>query len=273
MLRNFTGELISEGKTKRLYEIVNKDGLSSYIREKVSINEANKITSVINNMDVVLVEFKDDVTAGNGAKKDNFNGKGKLCNLISYKLTKSLTTMPSCIYAEDNWAIHVFFKKKDILPLEVVFRFRAAGSFCKRYGVKKYKLLTNHNSGNVEPLIEFFVKDDELGDPLIDIIAASRIYNIDVNELLKVHDVAINTANQLYAIFASRGLELIDGKFEIGMLNTEDGVKYVIIDEISPDTLRIVKETNDGYVSLDKDVFRETGEDITSKYEYIYKLL
>jgi len=203
-----------------------------------------------------IIEYKDDATAGNGAKKGTIEGKGVINNkmtVILYKMLmdKGIPTHYISTLSDREQLV----KAVKIFPLEVIVRNTAAGSFSKRLGVKEGSTLN-------EPIFEFCYKNDEYGDPLINDchvralglatqaeIDTIRKYTLEINEILK-------------AFFKERGINLIDFKVEFG--KTADG-EIVLADEISPDTCRFWdSETNE---KLDKDRFRRDLGNIEEAYQ------
>ena len=222
-------KLINEGKVKRVFQ------------DPESSNR-------------VIIEFTDNVTAGDGEKKEEFPGKGNIvCEMSSYLFSflekKGIDT--HCVKkVADN---QLMCKKVDIFPVEVVCRNIAAGSFCKRYGTKKGTELT-------KPLVEFFVKDDKLHDPLITDGAIIRLGLAKRDDLEFIRSVTLSVNYYLQELLKQRELILVDFKLEFG--RTEKG-SIVVADEISPDTMRIWGAKSN---SLDKDVFREDKGDLISTY-------
>lgn len=212
--------------------------------------------------DILRIEYKDEVTAGNGAKKDEMLGKGRLNNLITSKIFGILKQkgVPSH-FIEQISETEQLVKAVEIFPLEVVVRNVAAGSICKRLGFEKGHTFE-------EPLLELFYKKDELNDPLItdDHVALLNIATLDElstikNEALKVNAVLSEVMNEMNLI-------LVDYKIEFGI--TKDG-QILLADEISPDTCRIWdKETQENF---DKDVYREDTGSLIDTYETFYKKL
>ncbi len=208
---------------------------------------SGKVKSLYRNGDdTVIVEFRDDITAGNGKKHDVMEGKGKLLNSINeifFNLLSSKGIPTHYLRKISNTAF--LAKKLEIIPLEVVVRNYTAGSFCKRYGVKKSK--------KIGPIVEFFLKNDELSDPLIcdDVVKALRIASEE--EIEKMRTMALKVNNVLTVFLKERSIILADFKIEIGRI---DG-KLVLGDEITPDTCRFWDENTMN--SLDKDVYRNSN--------------
>lgn len=211
---------------------------------------------------VLWVEYKDSATAFNGGKKATIAGKGRLNNEISSLLFLKLREAGIANhFIEKLSPTEQLVQQVTIIPLEVVVRNVVAGSLAKRIGLAEGTPLET-------PLVEFYYKNDDLGDPLLleDHIAILKLASrgeIDQlkREALKVNDV-------LGAHFAERNIRLIDFKLEFG--RTADGA-IVLADEISPDTCRLWDaDTNE---KLDKDVFRRDLGSLTEAYEVILQRL
>ncbi len=207
--------------------------------------------------DKVLIEFRDDITAGNGAKKDVKKGKGYLNALISSELFKILeesgVKTHFIKYIEPN---KILAKKVEIIPIEVIVRNIAAGSLCKRYPFKEGQELK-------EPIVQFDYKNDEYGDPMINEDIAVNLDLATREELKEMREIALKVNDILKKYFDKKGIILVDFKIEIG--RCKDGL--VVADEISPDTMRLWdKETRD---ILDKDVFRKDLGDVIAKYKIV----
>ncbi|MHA1909186.1 MAG: phosphoribosylaminoimidazolesuccinocarboxamide synthase [Candidatus Thorarchaeota archaeon] len=209
----------------------------------------------------VVIDFTDDVTAGNGKKKETIKGKGKLaCDLseffFKYLGKKGIDT--HLIKRIDDTQMRC--KKVEILPLEVVCRNIAAGSFCKRYGIKKGTELSS-------PLIEFFLKEDKLHDPLISEDAALRLKLADETQIAFMKSVALSVNHYLTELFGQVELTLIDFKLEFGKTS---GGTLLLADEISGDTIRVWNSKGQSY---DKDLFRKGKGDITTAYAFLLEKL
>ena len=194
---------------------------------------------------LLIVEYKDDATAFNGLKKGTITGKGvinnKMSNMLMQMLEKSGTPTHFVRELSDRQTL---VKKVSIIPLEVIIRNVAAGSFSKRYGVKEGLKFDS-------PTIEFSYKNDELGDPLINAYhaIALRLATKEERDTIKKYAFVVN--EKLKEFWAECGINLIDFKLEFG--KTGDGT-IVLADEISPDTCRLW-DSNTGE-KLDKDRFR-----------------
>ncbi|WML24069.1 phosphoribosylaminoimidazolesuccinocarboxamide synthase [Neobacillus sp. OS1-33] len=207
---------------------------------------------------IVLVEYKDSATAYNGQKKADITGKGRLNNEITSLLFLKLKEQGiESHFIERISETEQLVKKVSIIPLEVVVRNVAAGSFSKRLGVEEGSDLT-------KPIVEFYLKNDELGDPLltIDHILELKVATTQEATILREKALQINTV--LSSFFNDLGIRLIDFKLEFG--KDADG-NILLADEISPDTCRLWdSETNE---KLDKDVFRRDLGSLTDAYENI----
>ena len=211
--------------------------------------------------DVLWVEYMNQATAGNGAKKAQIQGKGELNNRITTLIFKLLAKrgIPSHFIKQisDNEQL---VRKMTMFPLEIIMRNVAAGSFSKRYGIKEGSALK-------QPILEFCYKSDELGDPFIndDDLLALGLADREQLEVISAKTREINRA--LIDIFKSIDVNLIDFKIEMGM--TSDGT-ILLADEITPDTCRLWNATADGSIEhLDKDLFRRDLGNIIPAYEDI----
>jgi phosphoribosylaminoimidazole-succinocarboxamide synthase len=207
---------------------------------------------------IVLVEYKDSATAYNGQKKADITGKGRLNNEITSLLFLKLKEQGiESHFIERVSETEQLVKKVTIIPLEVVVRNIAAGSLANRLGIEEGRELTN-------PIVEFYLKNDELGDPLvtIDHILELQVATAQAATILREKALHINTV--LSSFFNELGIRLIDFKLEFG---TDKDGQILLADEISPDTCRLWdKETNE---KLDKDVFRRDLGSLTDAYENI----
>ena len=212
--------------------------------------------------DLLIVSYKDDATAFNGLKKGTIVGKGvinnRMSNLLMQKLEKA--GIPTH-FVEELSERETLVKKVSIIPLEVIIRNIAAGSFSKRYGVDEGFVFET-------PTIEFSYKNDELGDPLMNEYhaIAMKLATQEEIETIKKYAFAIN--EQLKAFWAECGVILVDFKLEFGKLL--DGT-IVLADEISPDTCRLWdRKTGE---KLDKDRFRRDLGGVEDAYAEVMKRL
>ncbi len=213
-------------------------------------------------VDKVKIEFKDDATAFNALKKEKFEGKGKLNCLISARIFEILIkkNIPTH-YIELENENTMIAKKIKVIPLEIVLRNTAYGSLCKQTTIKPGTLLSN-------PLIDIYLKNDELNDPLItkDRIKLMNILNSDDLEL--IIDLTLKVNGILKSFFKNIQLQLVDFKLEYGY----DFKNNILLgDEISPDNCRLwdLNQKNDTIVSLDKDRFRNDLGGLIEAYSEI----
>nr|WP_255620624.1 phosphoribosylaminoimidazolesuccinocarboxamide synthase [Salinicoccus sp. RF5] len=208
---------------------------------------------------VYRIEYKDEVTAGNGEKHDFLEGKGRLNNLISADIFEYMASNGvDSHFVERISETEQLVRAVDIIPLEVVVRNFAAGSIVKRLGLESHQPLD-------PPLVEFFYKNDDLGDPILtdDHVLMLGLATTEEIRALKTAALKINTV--LSRMMAEMSLSLIDFKIEFG--KDQDG-NIVLADEISPDTCRIVDmETKENF---DKDVYRNSTGSLLDTYTAFY---
>ena len=212
--------------------------------------------------ELLIVDYKDDATAFNGLKKGTIAGKGVINNKMSNALMQYLEKkgIPTH-YVEEINDRDTIVKKVQIVPLEVIIRNIAAGSFSKHYGVEEGTLLK-------APTIEFSYKNDELGDPLINEYHALALGLATQEEIDTIKKYAFQVNEELKAFWKSCGVTLVDFKLEFGRLS--DGT-IVLADEISPDTCRLWdSETG---MKLDKDRFRRDMGGVEDAYQEIMRRL
>ena len=211
---------------------------------------------------ILRVEYKDDATAFNGKKFDRLRDKGRLNNAITVFFFEHLEKkdIPSHFVRKISETEQLVRRVK-IIPLEVVVRNVAAGSLSKRIGWEEGKELPH-------PIVEFYYKDDDLGDPLL---AEEHIRLLELAseaqiEELKKRGLAVNEA--LESLMLSKGIRLIDFKLEFGL---DQKGEILLADEISPDTCRFW-DIESGKI-LDKDRFRRDLGGVTEAYLEIHKRL
>lgn len=212
--------------------------------------------------EILMVDYKDDATAFNGEKRGTIEAKGVINNKVTNHFMKMLEKegIPTH-YVEEISDRETLVKKVTIVPLEVIIRNVAAGSFSKRYGVEEGTLLKT-------PSIEFSLKDDALGDPLINRYHVLALDLADEKEIDLIEKYAFKVNEILKEYLLGLGIKLIDFKLEFG--KTSDGT-IVLADEISPDTCRFWDaETNK---KLDKDRFRKDLGNVEDAYKEIMKRL
>ena len=209
--------------------------------------------------DKLIIKYKNSLTAGNGAKKADMEGKGALNCRISNIIFGYLESngVPTHFVREiDETASEV--KKVEIVPLEVIVRNVAAGSFSKRYGVEEGSALKC-------PVLEYSYKCDELGDPLINDYHIMALGLATREELDEIAAITFRVNELLKAFFDKVGVRLIDFKIELGRYHG----KIILADEISPDSCRLWEKGTDE--KLDKDRFRRDMGGVLEAYEKILK--
>lgn len=210
--------------------------------------------------------FKDDATAFNGQKHALISGKGVLNNRISAHLMTKLEGIgiPTHFLKSLNMREQLV-RQVEIIPVEVVIRNVAAGSLTKRLGVKEGTVLQN-------PIIEFYYKKDDLGDPMINEHHIITFGWADPYELEEMVHMSWRVNDYLNGLFAGIGLRLIDFKLEFGRLWGEHGDLYLLLaDEISPDNCRLWDVTTNE--KLDKDRFRQDLGNVIEGYQQIAERL
>ena len=226
-------ELLYEGKAKKVYTTENPD--------------------------VLIVDYKDDATAFNGVKKGTIVGKGVVNNRMTNHIFKMLEEkgIPTH-FIEELSDRETAVKKVEIVPLEVIVRNVAAGSFSKKLGIEEgFRLLS--------PTLEFSYKNDELGDPMINDYYAVAIGAAKREEIDKITELVFKINEILVDYFKSIKVDLIDFKVEFGRYKGQ----IILADEISPDTCRFWdSETHE---KLDKDRFRRDLGHVEEAYEEIYR--
>ena len=233
------GKKIYEGKAKTLYEGPEPGTLIQY--------------------------FKDDATAFNAVKKDVIDGKGVLNNLLSEYFMVGLTSIgvPTHFLKRLNMREQLV-RSCEIIPLEIIVRNVAAGSMSTRLGIEEGTQLPR-------PIIEYCLKDDKLGDPLVSeehIAAFGWASQQDMDDILSL---ALRVNDFLAGVMYGVGIKLVDFKIEIGRVYDGDFQRLIIADEISPDSCRLWDiETGQ---KLDKDVFRRDLGSLTDAYTEVAKRL
>ncbi len=231
-----TGKMLYEGKAKKMFETSDPG--------------------------ILLIEYKNSLTAFNAQKKAEMEGKGRYNTLISAWLFEYLSGkgIPSHFIelVDDN---HQLVRRVQILPIEVVVRNITTGTLCKRLGVAEGIKLPR-------PLVEFYLKDDALGDPLIteDHALLFGWANRDEIETIKTESLSVNSV--LSELFLDKGIILVDFKLEFG--RDSEG-RVLLADEISPDTCRFWDVVTGA--RLDKDRFRKDLGDVLGAYREIWKRL
>ncbi|MEZ0319419.1 MAG: phosphoribosylaminoimidazolesuccinocarboxamide synthase [Pyrobaculum sp.] len=226
-------ELIYEGKSKKVYR---KDA-------------------------VYLLEFKDEVTAGDGARRDAAPGKGRLAAELSALLFRHVEAegVPTH-FIEYMPPRTIAVKPAKVAPVEVIVRFKAYGSYLKRVPTQPLKPFS-------KPLVEFHYKDDKLHDPLVleeDVVEAGLA---DAEQVRLMKKYAVAAAEALRRLYQKADCDFVDVKFEFGVV--ENG-GLVLVDEISGDTFRLLCNGE----HLDKEYYRKTGdvEGLLRRYETLLNL-
>ncbi len=229
--------------------------------EQLYEGKAKKVFAT-ENPDIVIVSYKDDATAFDGAKKGTILGKGAINNQMSNFLMSQLEKagVPTHLVEELNER-ETAVKKVSIVPLEVIIRNISAGSFAKRYGVEEGIVFD-------QPTIEFSYKNDDLHDPLLNDnhAVALKLATWEEIEQIKTYAFAVNEF--LKKTLAECGVTLVDFKLEFG--KTSDGT-IVLADEISPDTCRFW-DSKTGE-KLDKDRFRRDLGNVEGAYQEMSRRL
>ena len=215
-----------------------------------------------NDPELLIVDYKDDATAFNGLKKGTISGKGVINNQMSNRLMQKLEKagIPTHFVRELSER-ETLVKKVAIVPLEVIVRNIAAGSFSKRYGMEEGVVFE-------QPTIEFSYKNDALGDPLLNTLHARALGLATDTEIEQIKCYAFRINEILKAFWAECGVTLVDFKLEFGRL--PDGA-IVLADEISPDTCRLWDTKT--HEKLDKDRFRRDLGGVEDAYAEIMKRL
>ena len=229
--------------------------------ELIYEGKAKKVFSH-DDVDKVIIEFKDDATAFNALKKAKFEGKGKLNCLITASIFKILIKkkIPTHFIELKNENTMIA-KKIKIIPLEIVLRNTAYGSLCKQTTIKSGTELA-------KPLIDIYLKNDELNDPLITKDRIELMHIISSKDLDLILELTLKINIILKDFFKKIQLQLVDFKLEFGY----DFRNQIILgDEISPDNCRLwdLNQNNDRIVSLDKDIFRNDLGGLIEAYSEI----
>lgn len=208
-----------------------------------------------------VIRYKDTATAGNGVKKEDLPGKGKLnaeiSNIIFQYLAKNGVKTHLIRVLDDT---SVLVKKAEIVMVEVIVRNVAAGSFSKKYGVPEGTPLKN-------TVVEFSLKSDELGDPMINDSQITAIGVATQEELDTLRAMSLRIDELMIELFDKADIRLIDFKLEFGRADGE----LLLCDEISPDSCRLWEKGTDK--KLDKDRFRRDLGDVLGGYREVLERL
>ncbi len=214
-----------------------------------------------NDPDLVIVDYKDDATAFNGEKKGTITGKGVINNRMTNFIFKQLEQagIPTHLVEEISER-ETIVKKVSIVPLEVIVRNVAAGSFSKKLGIPEGTPLK-------QPTLEFSYKNDELGDPFINDYYALGLGLATKEEIDTITKYAFAVNAFMVDFFKKMNIDLIDFKIEFGRFHDQ----IILADEISPDTCRFWDSTT--HEKLDKDRFRRDMGGVEEAYQEIMKRL
>ncbi len=227
-------------------------------KEQLYEGKAKKVYAT-ENPDYVIVSYKDDATAFNGLKKGTIMGKGAINNKMTNFMFGLLEKegVPTHLVEELNDRETVV-KKVEIVPLEVIVRNVAAGSFSKKLGIEEGTPLKR-------PTLEFSYKNDDLGDPFINDYYALGLGLATEEEIAKITEYAFKVNAFMVDYFKKLNVDLIDFKIEFGRFHGE----IILADEISPDTCRFWDSTT--HEKLDKDRFRRDLGGVEDAYKEIMK--
>ena len=229
-------------------------------KEQLYEGKAKKVYAT-DDPDMVIVSYKDDATAFNGVKKGTIQGKGVINNRMSNLVFRRFEEagIPTH-FIEELSDRDTLVKKVEIVPLEVIIRNVAAGSFSKRMGVEEGTAL-------LCPILEFSYKNDDLGDPFINDDYALALGLATREELNQIRTYAHKANDIMKEYFLNAGLKLIDFKIEFGRYHGQ----IILADEVSPDTCRLWdKDTNE---KLDKDRFRRDLGNVEEAYNEVFHRL
>jgi len=223
------GNLLYEGKAKTVFETDNPNEL--------------------------LVYFKDDATALNGEKHGVIEGKGIINNKLSEFFFKQLKDRGvKSHFVEKVSEREMLVKRLDMIKLEVVVRNIVAGSLVKRLGLEEGTPLT-------VPVVEYYYKSDELGDPMLNRWHIMALNLAKIDELNQMEHVALSVNKILRELLLAKNVDLIDFKLEFGRFDGE----VLLADEISPDNCRFWDTVT--HEKLDKDRFRQDLGGVKEAYQ------
>jgi len=229
------GNKLHEGKAKILYETPDEDRL--------------------------LMEFKDDATAFDGKKKGTIKGKGYFNAQISaaaFRYLESRGVQTHFIDEVDER--HLLVRRGEIIPVEVVIRNRVAGSLAKRLGLPEGEKLSR-------PILEFFYKNDDLGDPMVNRYHILAMDLCAQEDIVRMEEDAWRINSVLKDLMSEHGMELVDFKLEFARAAGE----ILLADEISPDTCRLWDLSSGD--RLDKDRFRRDMGGVEEAYSEVHRRL
>lgn len=230
-------------------------------KEQLYEGKAKKVYAT-NDPDIVIVDYKDDATAFNGEKKGTITGKGVINNKMTnymFRLLEKNAGVPTHLVEEISDR-ETIVKKVEIVPLEVIVRNVAAGSFSKKLGIAEGTPLK-------QPTLEFSYKNDDLGDPFINSYYALGLGLATQEEIDTITKYAFAVNTFMVDFFKKLNIDLIDFKIEFGRFKGD----IILADEISPDTCRFWDSTT--HEKLDKDRFRRDMGGVEEAYQEIMKRL
>lgn len=232
------GELLYEGKAKKIFQVQGAPHL-------------------------IWQEFKDSFTAFNGEKKAVIKGKGHINRQIASLIFRTLGKHGvDSHWVFDKGEINMITKKLEMIPLELVVRNTLAGSTAKRLGFVEGEKLE-------KPLVEFYYKKDELGDPFISDDQALILKTVGKSEdIKKLKELGLRTNGAMIPLFKKAGIDLIDFKLEFGY-DSKGGI--LLADEISPDSCRLWDEKTGK--KMDKDRFRRDLGEVIENYQEVLNRL
>lgn len=231
------------------------------VSEKLYEGKA-KILYSTDDPDILLTVFKDDATAFNAQKRGSIAGKGEINCAVSAHLFQQLEQQGVPTHWIDNPSAHTMrVRAVKILPLEVVVRNIAAGSLCQQTGLALGTVLK-------QPLVEFYYKNDALGDPLLTV---DRIFVLELATLEQIdqlRQMALKVNEVLSSFFSQCGITLVDFKLEFGL---DRDNRLLLADEISPDTCRLwdQSESDPNLRVMDKDRFRRDLGNVEQAYQAV----
>jgi phosphoribosylaminoimidazole-succinocarboxamide synthase len=265
-LRRGAGSSIAGADTIRLRAARAPRGITTSMARRTKVYEGKaKILYEGPEPGTYIQYFKDDTTAGNGEKHAQIEGKGVLNNRLSEYFMTGLNEIgvPTHFIRRVNMREQLI-RAVEIIPLEVVVRNIAAGSISKRLGIEEGTPLPR-------PIVEFYYKNDALGDPMVSeehILAFGWATHQDLDDIVAL---ALRVNDFLSGVMMGVGIKLVDFKIEIGRIYDGDFMRLVVADEISPDSCRLW-DTKTGQ-KLDKDVFRRDLGNLSEAYTEVARRL
>ena len=224
-----------------------------------------KIIYATSDKNLVIQYFKDDATAFNNQKKSTIEGKGVLNNRISEHILSNLSQIGIKNHLVKRLNMREqLVKLVDIIPIEFIVRNIATGSLTKRLGIEDGTVLER-------PLIEYCLKDDKLGDPIISREHILTFNWLNNNQLSLIDENLKRLNDFLLGLFRGVGIKLVDFKVEFGLTHESNKNEIILADEISPDTCRLWDSITEK--KLDKDRFRKDLGDLIPAYTEVAKRL